>query len=78
MAKYIQCTKCGYMSPAGQACLACEREFSTAKPQQTQAVSVFASGYFRDIAIDPIYIKNRRQLLDETRERGMISPYAEC
>ena len=38
----------------------------------------FPSGYFRDIDYDPVYIKGRGDLREETRRRGQVSEYAEC
>lgn len=41
------------------------------------AVHIFKAGYYEHIADEPIYIRSRKQLQQETRSRGLTSDYAE-
>jgi len=77
MAKYIQCTECSTLTK--QPCVKCA-ECSKAlgpRPKADFAIHIFKSGWYEHIALDPIYVKNRKQLLHETRSRGETSDYAE-
>lgn len=78
MARYIQCScnnliesdelmcnKCGKANPRMRSTMA------------APAIAPFHSGWYRDIDLDPVYIKSRKQLLHETRRRGQVSLYAE-
>lgn len=73
---YKQCPKCNKLSSDHVICGYCGYEI-TAPVRPTHAISVFASGYYEHIDSEPIYIKNRQQLRDETRKRGQVSNYVE-
>lgn len=76
--RYKQCPECNKLNLAGEhSCDRCGKELLRDCFGNAPAVSVFESGYYRDIDIEPVYIKNRKQLLDETRRRGQVSLYAE-
>jgi len=80
MAKFIQCSFCHHLSPAegSGSCPHCGKLFSFAQERaDAPAVHAFASGWYEHIDHEPIYIKNRKQLLHETRSRGQVSLYAE-
>ncbi len=41
------------------------------------AIHIFHEGFYEHISAEPIYIKSKQQLREETRSRGCISDYAE-
>lgn len=41
------------------------------------AIHIFKEGFYEHIAPEPIYVKSKKQLREETRSRGCISDYAE-
>lgn len=74
---YSQCKECGKLVPKSEDSCECGYRFSHAKGNETPLMRAFPSGYFRDIDYEPVYIKGRKQLLEETRRRGQVSLYAE-
>lgn len=78
MARYIQCS-CNKLNEVDALmCSNCGKANPRLRPLNTApAIQSFASGWYRDIDIDPVYIKGRKQLLHETRRRGQVSLYAE-
>jgi len=76
---YRQCRDCGKTSVMPT--VECEYCYSTVSfPEAASAahsISVFESGYYRDIDYEPVYCKGRHDLQAETRGRGQVSPYAE-
>jgi len=77
--KFIQCRICFELVPSNESHCSCGnlRLKQRSDAPDAPAVHSFASGFYEHIADDPIYIKNRKQLLHETRRRGQVSLYAE-
>lgn len=74
---YRYCSKCneGTKMPADK-CSGCGEPYSDSKENAPDYyVQAFRSGYYEHIALDPIYIKNRKQLRQETEARGLTSHY---
>lgn len=73
--KYIQCRDCFKLVEQGVAnCPRCERQMVD-EAKFAPAIHVFRSGWFEHIALEPIYIKGKRQLKHETEDRGLTSHY---
>ena len=79
MANYRQCGDCFRLSQMPMdKCKHCGSTVSFPRMSVgAPSLAPFESGYYRDIALEPIYIKNRQQLRDETRSRGQVSNYVE-
>lgn len=78
MTTFVQCPQCHKLNYKGSSqCVECSCSIGLPTSQQALAIHSFASGYYEHIDEEPIYIKNRKQLLAETRRRGQVSLYAE-
>ncbi len=53
-----------------------KEEYEALEPKGP-AIHIFHEGWYEHIDADPIYIKSRKQLREETRSRGLTSDYAE-
>ena len=74
---YLQCGGCSkFINKLSASCPFCYRSCKEEK-NEAPAISVFASGYYENIDLEPIYIRDRAQLRSETRRRGQVSPYVE-
>jgi hypothetical protein len=75
--KYIFCSKCGELSSNYDVCDKCGKDPKRSPtPKSTVMISCFRSGYYEHIDYEPIYIKNRKQLMDECAARGVRSSQA--
>jgi hypothetical protein len=76
---FKQCKKCHKLTemPSNNCGnVDCQEEFSVpASDIDMYAIHSFRSGWFEHIAEKPLYIKNRKQLIDETTSRGVTSHY---
>ena len=70
MMRLRQCRACHKTTelPA-EKCSHCDSTISFEQPKRAHGIEVFPSGYFRDIADEPIYIKGKADLRNETRSR---------
>lgn len=80
--KYKQCQKCNKLTEMPSLnCgnVDCQASFRDAIPTDMYPngvyINSFKSGYYEHIDLEPIYIKGRKQLRDETSSRGLSSHY---
>lgn len=68
--KFWQCYECHKLVPITSIwCQTCG--VTRLEVAQAPAVHVFPTGYWEHLDIKPVYIKNKKQLLEVCREKGV-------
>ena len=69
--KYIQCPDCHALLPEGQhECGTCGY-FVGGNAQQAPSVHIFPAGWWEHLTLEPVYIKNRKQLREVCAANGV-------
>lgn len=76
---YTHCNGCGKLfDKTASKCHRCDHVNERLIPKNMSSyISIFKSELYEHIADKPIMITSKRQLREETRRRGQVSPYAE-
>ncbi len=72
--RYTQCRECTKLYE-GLICTECGTPSSKTPPDATVMIDCFKSGYFENIALQPIYCGSRDKLRAECKEHGVTSHY---
>lgn len=73
--KYLQCRECLNLVEMPQISCSCGYEFESMKQRNTAAIHMFPAGAWEHISADPVYIRGRKQLAQETSARGLTANY---
>lgn len=72
---YTQCSHCGELNQQPAYSCKCGKVFEAYRQQSNLAIHMFPSGMWEHLDAEPLYIRDRKQLVDEASARGLTPNY---